>query len=171
MEDIKTEAARPPDMIWDSIIQFSGLALLALLLVAYFTGEEYPHTHVMIGYALASLFAVYVLWSIARPRLAPLPQKVVSPSGFKAQFQNAGKLPRTMAALFLLMSTLPLFALILMLVTHTIWGATRIDEMHEVVAYFAVGLVVIYVAMVGMASLGYVSARMRHSFDGNEPRG
>jgi cytochrome b len=170
MEQIKAGTPRRPDMIWDVIIQISGIALLALLFIAYFTGEEYPHTHVMLGYALAGLFAVYVFWTVVRPRLAPLPQNLYSLSGFKEQFRQAGILPRTIAALFLLMATLPLCAVILMLLTHTIWGATRIDEMHEVVAYFAVGLVVFYVAMVGIASIGYVEGRVRNSFKGNGPR-
>jgi len=169
MEINTTETHRRPDMIWDVMIQVSGLALLALLFIAYFTGEEYPHTHVMLGYALAGLFAVYVFWTVVRPRLAPLPQNLYSLSGFKEQFKNAGVLPRTIAALFLLMAALPLGAVILMLLTHTIWGATRIDEMHEVVAYFAVGLVVFYVAMVGIASIGYVEGRVRNLFKGNAP--
>lgn len=170
MEQIKTEMPRPPIMIWDVLIQISGIALLALLFIAYFTGEEYPHTHVLLGYALAGLFAVYVFWTVVRPRLAPLPQNFYSLGEFKEQFQNAGILPRTIAALFLLMAALPLFALLLMLLTHTIWGATRIDEMHEVVAYFAVGLVVFYVAMVGIASIGYVEGHVRNLLKGNKPR-
>jgi Na+/H+-dicarboxylate symporter len=68
------------------------------------------------------------------------------------------------------MAALPLCAVILMLLTHTIWGATRIDEMHEVVAYFAVGLVAFYVVMVGIASIGHVENRVRKLFKGNKPR-
>ena len=56
----------------------------------------------------------------------------------------------------------------LMLLTHTIWGTTWIDEMHEVVAYFTVGLVVLFVAMVGIASSGYVEDRARKMLKGNK---
>ncbi len=55
-----------------------------------------------------------------------------------------------------------------MLLTHTVWGTTWIDEMHEVVAYFAVGLVVIYVAMVGIAASGYIEDRLRRMRGGNK---
>jgi len=65
------------------------------------------------------------------------------------------------------LAALPLCALILMLLTHTLWGTTWIEEMHEVVAYFAVGLVAFYVAMVGIASSGHIEDRLRKMFGGN----
>jgi hypothetical protein len=69
---------------------------------------------------------------------------------------------------FSILAALPFCTLILMLLTHTLWGTTWIDEMHEVVAYFAVGLVVIYVAMVGIASSGHIEARLRRMRGGNK---
>jgi cytochrome b len=57
-----------------------------------------------------------------------------------------------------------------MLLTHALWGATSIDEMHEVVAYFAVGLIAFYVAMVIIASSGYVDDRVRKMLAGNKQR-
>jgi hypothetical protein len=41
--------------------------------------------------------------------------------------------------------------------------------MHEVVAYFAVGLVIFYIAMVGVASSGYVEDRVRKMLKANKP--
>jgi cytochrome b len=170
MENVKTEMPVRRDMIWDLLFRLSGMALFALLAVAYFTGEEYPHTHVMIGYAIISLLAAGIFWAIVRPRQSAFPQTLYSPRGIKEQFGNADKLPKALATVFLLMAALPLCALILMLLTHTIWGATRIDEMHEVVAYFAVGLVAFYVVMVGIASIGHVENRVGKLFKGNKPR-
>jgi hypothetical protein len=169
MENLKTETPRRPDAIWDWIIQVSGIALLGLLFIALFTGNEYPHTHVMIGYAITVLFVAGGFWMIVRPRLPILPQDLYTPSGFKAQLHNAGKLPKVVATVFLLMAAMPLCALLLMLLTHTIWGATWVDEMHEVVAYFAVGLVVYYVAMVMVASIGHVDGRVRALFSSAKP--
>jgi hypothetical protein len=68
----------------------------------------------------------------------------------------------------MIMASLPLCALILMLLTHTVWGTTWIDEMHEVVAYFTVGLVLLYVAMVGIASSNYIEDRVRKLFWGDK---
>ena len=137
------------------------MALFLLLLVAYFTGEEYPHTHVMIGYGIAALLAVSIFWAIVRPRRAPFPPAVYTPRGIKAQFQNAAGLPRTLASVFSIMAALPLCALLLMALTHTLWGTTWIDEMHEVVAYFALGLIVVYAVMVGLASSKFIENRLK----------
>jgi hypothetical protein len=40
--------------------------------------------------------------------------------------------------------------------------------MHEVVAYFAVRLVVFYIAMVGIASSGHIEDRLRRMFGGDK---
>jgi cytochrome b len=170
MEELKIITPRRPDMAQDLIFQISGIALLGLLFIAFFTGEEYAHTHVMIGYAITSLFAIGLFWAIVRPRLSAPPQEVYSLRGFNAQFQNTDKLSKLMAAVFLLMVALPLCALILMLLTHTIWGAEKIDEIHEVVAYFAVGMVVVYVTMVVIASIGHVDSLVRNLLRGKQAR-
>lgn len=57
----------------------------------------------------------------------------------KALFQSADGVPKTLASMFSILAALPLCALILMLLTHALWGTTWIDEMHEAVAYFALG--------------------------------
>lgn len=54
-----------------------------------------------------------------------------------------------------------------MFVTHALWGATTIDEMHEVVAYFALGLVILHVVMVGIASSAYIEDQIRNMFGGS----
>jgi cytochrome b len=167
MKDIRAEMPVRPDMIWDLLIRLSGIALFVLLAVAYSTGDEYPHTHMMIGYAIATLLVVAVFWAIVRPHHDRFPPTVYSPRGIRAQFQNADTMPRALATVFLILAALPACALILMLLTHTLWGTTWIDEMHEVVAYFAVGLVVFYTAMVGLASSGYVEDHVRKMFKGN----
>ena len=168
MKDIRAETPVRPDMIWDLLIRLSGIALLVLLVIAYSTGEEFPHTHVMIGYAIAALVAVGIFWAVIRPHHVQFPPTVYSPRGIKALFQNADRVPKTLASMFLILAALPLCALILMLLTHTLWGTTWIDEMHEVVAYFAVGLVAFYVAMVGIASSGHIEDRLRKMFGGNK---
>ncbi len=168
MKDIRAEMPVRPDMIWDLLIRLSGIALFVLLVVAYSTGEEFPHTHVMIGYAIAILLAAAIFWAIVRPHHAQFPPTVYSPRGIRALFQNADRAAKTLASVFLILAALPLCALILMLLTHTLWGTTWIDEMHEVVAYFAVGLVALYIAMVGIASSGHIEDRLRKLLKGNK---
>ena len=135
-----------------------------LLIIAYATGEEYPHTHRMIGYGIAVLLAVSIFWMAVRPHDGRLPPISYTPRLITAQLRHADGLPKTLVSLFLILAALPLCALIMTFATHTIWGATWIDEMHEVVAYFVVGLVALYVAIVGIASIQYVDERLRRIF-------
>src|SRR5579864_4270680 len=100
MKDIKAEIPVRPDMIWDLLIRISGIALFVLLVVAYSTGEEFPHTHVMIGYAIAALVAVGVVWEIVRPHYARFPPTIYSPRAIVSQFQNADTVARTLASVF-----------------------------------------------------------------------
>jgi cytochrome b len=168
MRDINTKMPARPDITWDLLIWLSGFVLIVLLVIAYSTGEEYPHTHVVIGYAIATVVAAGILWGIVRPHHLQYPPHVYSPRGIKSVFQNAEGVPKTLASAFLIMAALPLCAFLLMWLTHTLWGTTRIDEMHEVVAYFTVGLVVFHVAIVGIASSGPIEDRLRKLFGGNE---
>ena len=70
MKDIRAEMPVRPDMIWDWLIRLSGIALVVLLVVAYSTGEEFQHTHVMIGYAIAVVVVAGTFWEIVRPHHA-----------------------------------------------------------------------------------------------------
>jgi FtsH-binding integral membrane protein len=142
--------------------------LFVVLVIAYSTGEEYPHTHVMIGYAIAVLLAVSLFWLLVRLNESHSPSKWYSPSAIKVGFQNTSRLAKTLAFLFAILAALPLCALLIMLVTHSVWGTTRIDEMHEVAAYFAVGLIVPYVVMVGIASSASIEGRLRKIFAGSK---
>jgi hypothetical protein len=168
MNDIRPETPARSDITWDLLIWLSGFVLFVLLIIAYSTGEEYPHTHIVIGYAIVTVVAAGVLWGIVRPRHVPYPPNVFSPRGIKSAYQKADRIPKTLASGFLIMAALPACAILLMLLTHTLWGTTRIDEMHEVVAYFTVGLVAFYVAIVGIASSGFIEERLRKLFGGNE---
>ena len=102
MKDIRAETPIRPEMIWDPLIRLSGIALFVLLVIAYSTGEEYPHTHVMIGYAIAALVAVGIFWAIIRPHHAQFPPTVYSPRGIKTLFQNADRIPKTLISVFLI---------------------------------------------------------------------
>jgi cytochrome b561 len=156
------------DTAWDLLIQFFAIALFVALALAYSTGEEYPHTHATIGYAIAVLLAVSLFWLVVRLSDGHAPPKWYSPRAIKLGLQDAGGLAKTFAYLFAILAALPLCALLIMLVTHSVWGPTRIDEMHEVAAYFAVGLIVPYIVMVGVASSGSIEGRLRRMFAGSK---
>lgn len=137
----------------DRYIRLFGCSVFAILATAYVTGaEETPHTHQMIGYGIAVLLVAALTWELIRFRdnqgsasLSPRPTS--PPSGLEP-------------AVIWLLITLPILAvlagvaLVLMLITHNYWGATLVDEMHEVVAYFGLGLIVVYVMSLLVRALG-----------------
>ena len=168
----KITAERPvqASLVWSSMIdlfiRISGWSLLVLLIVAYATGEEFQHTHRIIGYGIAVLVVVGIFWGLIRPHNAKFSGPLYSPSGIRALFQNAisgteqPDARHTSAVGFVIilpiLAVLAACAVIIMLATHNFWGATQVDEMHEVVAYFALGLLAFYVAMVVIASTEHV---------------
>src|SRR4051794_1118982 len=118
MRDIETEMPGWPGKTRDFSIRLSGVALFVLLIIAYSTGEEFPHTHQMIGYGIAALLAVGIFWEIVRPKNDRFPPSVYSQRELKAQFQD---LPKALGSVLLILAALPLCAFILMMLTHTLW--------------------------------------------------
>jgi cytochrome b len=163
MIDLRIKESVQSGAVWHLLIQLSAVALLALLVIAYGTGEEYAHTHAMIGYAIAILVMANLIWFVVSPRDRTLPAPY-TPGAIRMHFRNAGGLAKALTSLIALLAALPLFALFVMLITHTLWGTTAIDEMHEVVAYFALGLVAFQVLLVGIASSAYIEDRLRNLF-------
>lgn len=168
MKDTGAEMPGRPDAIWDRLIRLSGVALVVLLIVAYSTGDEFQETHMMIGYGIAVVVVAELVWEIVRPHYTRFVSTLHISRGIAAQFQTADSLPRTLASVFLILAALPFCAFMLMLATHTVWGTTWIDEMHEVAAYFAIGMVAFYVAMVTVASSGHVENRVRKMLGGSK---
>ena len=123
------------------LIRGSGVSLFFLLALAYLTGEEFRHTHEIIGYGIAALLVAGLGWEFLRSRYE---DNSIQPSA-------PGSASVALFATFLVLTILALFTLLLIGGTHTLWGVS-VDEMHEVVAYFALGLTIVYVVTVFIVS-------------------
>ena len=150
--------------VWDVLIWLFGVALLVLLVISYVTGEQYPDTYKMIGYTMAIVVGANIFWMLVRPHDDRTPAARYTPTAIRACFQNADRFTRTIASLIAILTALPFSALLIMLITHNVWGTTNIDEMHEVVVWFTVIFVALYVVLVGVASSGYVEVHLRRMF-------
>ncbi len=89
MTDARMNETVQSRAVWGLLIQLSGVALLVLLVVAFATGEEYPHTHMMIGYAIAVLVAADLFWMALTPRDRNLAAPYTL-DAIKLHFENAG---------------------------------------------------------------------------------
>lgn len=144
--------------VWDVLIRVAALCLGVVLLVAYLTGEEVQHTHTLIGYGLAAVIIATVYWELVRPHharfLGPIFRADTLTTVFRTALAPPRKGPSAFAAMgvLVLLAILALVTLVLIVVTHSLWSAVAVDEMHEVVAYFSLGLVAFFVAVVAIAS-------------------
>ena len=154
--------------LWDFVVRASGVCLFLLLVVAYATGEEVQHTHMLIGYAIAALLIIGLWWELFRPHQSRYLDSIFHLPKVRALFQRAARqvahTNKIATGLFVLavvitVAVIALFALILMFLTHNFYPATNIDEMHEVVAYFALGLVAFHVVVVIVASAEHLDRR------------
>ncbi len=156
-------AHRNTTAVWDVLLRGAGGGLLLLLAAAYFTGEEFPHTHMLIGYAIAAVALVNLYWELVRPHALRLPGAHAPHVTFGAVLRAAfaPEAPAVAAVGVLgVTAVLAAVALALMAATHNLWPAAAVDEMHEVVAYFALGLVVLHVAVVLIASSEHLERRL-----------
>jgi cytochrome b len=153
--------------VWDVLLRGSGIGLLALLALAYFTGEEFHQTHMLIGYAIAAVILTNLYWELVRPHPLHLPGAHAPQVTFVTVLRGAFA-PDTpaFAAIGVLGITAVLAAatLALMTATHNLWPAVDIDEIHEAVAYFALGLVALHIAVVLIASSDHLERRLARLF-------
>lgn len=149
------------ESLWDFEIRASALFLALLLVVAYVTGEETQHTHSVLGYAIAGLVIAQTWWELFRPHAKRYIDSVFHLERVADLFKRVSSdlaHSKTAAGTFVLavamvIAIISLIALVLMFLTHNLYSAAAVDEMHEVVAYFALGLVVFHVALVIIASM------------------
>lgn len=146
------------ETLWDFEIRASAVCLFLLLVVAYVTGEEYQHTHAAIGYSIAALMITQLLWELLRPHSARYFDSIFHPPRVRTVFQRDVGHPKISSGFFVLVvatiiAVIALAALVLVFFTHNFYPATAVDEMHEVITYLAVGLVIFHVALVIVASM------------------
>jgi cytochrome b len=146
------------ETLWDFEIRASAVCLFLLLVMAYVTGEEYQHTHPAIGYSIAALMIAQLSWELSRPHSTRYLDSILHPPSVRPLFQPNMAHPKISSGFFVLavattIAVIALAALVLVFFTHNFYPATAVDEMHEVVTYLAVGLVIFHVVLVIVASL------------------
>jgi cytochrome b len=74
--------ATPPATVrvWDPFVRVFHWTIAALVVLALATGDEVERLHVAIGYAIAALVAVRVVWGFAGPKRARFSDFVKPPS-------------------------------------------------------------------------------------------
>src|ERR1043165_1870655 len=78
------------DALWDFLIRVSAGFLFLLLIVSYATGEEFQHTHALIGYSLIALILVALWWELFRSHQSRYLDSIFHPPGVRKLLRAAG---------------------------------------------------------------------------------
>jgi len=161
---IEAGGARPPATVkvWDPFVRVCHWSLVGLFLLAYVTGDEVEQVHIAAGYIIAGLLALRILWGFVGPRHARFSDFVRSPRAVLAYLRDVTLLraPRYLGhnpaggamVVALIVMLIGTSTTGYMMTTDTFWGAAWVEEVHEVLANLTVGLVVVHVLGVLVAS-------------------
>ncbi|UWU88920.1 cytochrome b/b6 domain-containing protein [Bradyrhizobium sp. CB1015] len=148
--------------VWDPFVRVFHWSLAGLFLLAYATGDEIENVHVATGYSIVGLLTLRILWGIAGPRHARFNDFVRSPRAVLAYMRDVALLraPRylghnpaggamVVALIVMLIGTCTTGY---MMTIDSFWGAKWVEEVHEAFANLMIGLVVVHVLGVLVAS-------------------
>jgi cytochrome b len=148
--------------VWDPFVRVFHWSLAALFLLAYVTGDEVEQVHIAAGYAIAGLLALRIVWGFVGPRHARFGDFVRSPRTVLAYLRDVALLraPRYLGhnpaggAMVVALIVMLIGTCITgyMMTTGAWWGSEALEDVHETLANLTVGLVVVHVIGVLVAS-------------------
>jgi cytochrome b len=157
--------ATPPATVrvWDPFVRLFHWSLLALFVCAFVTGDEIDWLHIRAGYAIAVLIALRIVWGFVGPRPARFSSFLRPPGEVVAFLRQSLRLgaPRHLghnpAGGYMIVAMLGLLTYLsvtgMMLTTDAFWGSHWLKEAHEAGAYAMIGLVMLHLAGVALASI------------------
>lgn len=151
-----------------------------MFLLAYATGDEIKTVHIAAGYTIAGLLTLRILWGIVGPRHARFSDFVRSPRAVLAYMRDVALLraPRylghnpaggamVVALIVMLIGTCTTGY---MMTTGSFWGAKWVEEVHEAFANLTIGLVVVHVLGVLVASFEHHENLVKAMITGRKRR-
>ena len=163
-DTIVAGGAMPPATIkvWDPFVRVFHWSLAGLFLLAYATGDEIEKVHIAAGYAIAGLLALRIVWGFVGPHHARFSDFVRTPRVVLTYLRDVALLraPRYlghnpaggMMVVALIVTLLGTCTTGYMMTTGSFWGAKWVEEVHETFAHITIGLVVVHVLGVLVAS-------------------
>jgi cytochrome b len=149
--------------VWDLLVRIFHWSLVTLFIGAFATGDENDEVHTVIGYAIALLVTLRVVWGFVGPRFARFSDFVRSPIHVARYLRNltAGTAQRALAhnpaggamIVALLLMLFSTCATGFAMTTAAFWGSKMIEDIHGTLAYLTVALIAVHVAGVAISSL------------------
>jgi cytochrome b len=150
---IEAGGAKPPATVkvWDPFVRVFHWSMVALFAAAFATGDELDRLHIAIGYAIAGLLALRIVWGVVGPAHARFGDFVRGPREVFSYLRDAvffkarrylGHNPAGGAMIVALIAMLIGTSISgYLLTTDAFWGSKRAEEVHEAFANATVGLI------------------------------
>jgi len=149
--------------VWDPFVRIFHWSLLGLFVLAFATGDETEWLHIRVGYAIAALVALRILWGFVGSRHARFSDFVRSPRDTATYLRQAAqwKAPRYLGhnpaggamVVALLVMIGGIAATGFAMTTDAFWGSQWVEDLHEGLVYTTIGLIVLHVAGIIFSSL------------------
>ena len=176
----ETGGAMPPETVrvWDPLVRLFHWSLVGLFAFAFLTGDEWKQAHEIAGYAVGGLIAFRVLWGFVGTRHARFSDFIYSPRTILTFIRESMLLraPRYLGhnpaggmmvvALLLMIAATAITGH--MMTTDQWWGIEWVEEVHEIAAFSALGLVILHLAGVALASLEHRENLIKAMFTGRK---
>ncbi|WP_445503843.1 cytochrome b/b6 domain-containing protein [Microvirga sp. G4-2] len=149
--------------VWGPFVRIFHWSLVGLFALAFVTGDEVEWLHIRIGYAVAALVALRIVWGFVGSAHARFSDFVHSPRATMAYLLQAAqwKAPRYLGhnpaggamVVALLLMIAGIASTGFAMTTDAFWGSEWVEDLHEVLVYTTLGLIVLHVAGVVFSSL------------------
>lgn len=151
--------------VWDPFVRVAHWSLVGLFAVAFATGDEIEWLHIRVGYAVAALVALRIVWGFVGSRHARFSDFVRSPRETATYLRQAArwKAPRYLGhnpaggamVVALLVMIGGIAATGFAMTTDTFWGSEWIEDLHVGLVYTTIGLIVLHVSGVVFSGLAH----------------
>ena len=180
--DSAEPAARRSEVnVWDPLVRIFHWGLVAAFLVAWATGDEMKLTHVMTGYVVIGLVIFRILWGFVGARHARFADFMRGPGAVTNYLRDTAKLrakrylghnPAGGAMIIALLVMLSIIgATGYMMTTDTFWGVAWVQAAHETAVNLTLGLVVLHILGVIVASYEHGENLVRAMITGRKRAG
>ena len=155
-------AQRSEVKVWDPLVRIFHWGLVAAFLVAWATGDEMKRAHVMAGYVVIGLVIFRILWGFVGARHARFvdfvrgPRTVTNYLRDTAWLRAKRYLGHNPAGGAMIIALLVMLSIIgatgYMMTADAFWGVAWVQVAHETAVNLTVGLVVLHILGVIVAS-------------------
>ncbi|HWK79993.1 MAG TPA: cytochrome b/b6 domain-containing protein [Thermomicrobiales bacterium] len=156
---IQSETVR----VWDPFVRIFHWSLVGLFVFAFATGDKIEWLHIRVGYAIAALVVLRIVWGFVGTRHARFSDFVRSPGEITTYSGQVlrGRAPRHLGhnpvggamVVALLVMIAGIAATGFAMTTDAFWGSQWVEDLHKGLVYTTIGLIVLHVAGVIFSSL------------------